>query len=363
MTSSPELPPPGQSVPLAGATPLAGGAATANSREPSRGPLQRLRRRHPLAVYAARRLAIGALLLVVVSVLVFLATNLLPGDVAATTLGRGATEEGKQELRNALGLDRPLPTQYLDWASGFVAGDLGTSPVLHRPVREIVAERLGNTLLLGLLTLLLLVPLALVLGVLAGVRAGRRADHAISTVSLGVVSVPEFVLGTLLILMLGGTLLGLFPPVSLVPPGESPLARPDILVLPVATLVLAGLGYMVRMVRAGAIEAASSPYVEMARLNGVSERDVVLRHVVPNSLAPAVQALALTIQWLIGGVVVIETLFAYPGIGQALVNAVVNRDLIFVQSVVLIVAALYIVINVLADLAVTMLIPKLRTAR
>jgi peptide/nickel transport system permease protein len=206
------------------------------------------------------------------------------------------------------------------------------------------------------------VPLALVLGVLAGVRAGRPADHGISGLSLAVVSVPEFVLGALLILLLGGTLLDVFPPVSLVAPGESPLARPDILVLPVATLVLAGLGYMVRMVRAGVIEVVESPYVEMARLNGVSERDVVIKHVVPNALAPAVQALALTIQWLIGGVVVIEALFAYPGIGQALVSAVVNRDLVFVQSVVLVVAALYIVINVLADLAVTLLVPKLRTA-
>jgi peptide/nickel transport system permease protein len=338
-----ELAPPGATVPL--------------------GAPQAVRRgRRPLVSFVARRLAIGVLLLVVVSILVFLATNLLPGDVAATTLGRGATEEAKTELRAELGLDRPLPEQYLDWASGVLSGDLGTSPILHRPVREVTTERLGNTLVLGGIVLLLLVPLALVLGVLAGVRAGRAADHGISGLSLAVVSVPEFVIGALLILLLGGTVLDVFPPVSLVAPGESPMARPDILVLPVATLVLAGLGYMVRMVRAGVIEVVESPYVEMARLNGVSERDVVIKHVVPNALAPAVQALALTIQWLIGGVVVIEALFAYPGIGQALVSAVVNRDLVFVQSVVLVVAALYIVINVLADLAVTLLVPKLRTA-
>jgi peptide/nickel transport system permease protein len=327
---------------------------------PRRG---RFRRRHPMLSFAARRLAVGALLLVVVSVLIFLATNLLPGDVAATTLGRDATPEAKAALRAELGLDRPLPAQYGDWASGVLRGDLGTSPVLHRPVADVARARLENTLLLGVLTLAVLAPLALVLGLLSGMRAGRPLDHGISIFSLGIVSVPEFVLGTVLILLLGGALLDAFPPVSLVAPGESPLARPEILVLPVATLVLAGLGYMVRMIRAGVAEVVESPYVEMARLNGVSSRRVMLQHVLPNALAPSVQALALTIQWLIGGVVVIETLFAYPGIGQALVSAVVNRDLAFVQSVVLLIAALYIVINILADLAVVLLIPKLRTAR
>jgi peptide/nickel transport system permease protein len=348
------------SVPLPGASPVVGGEGP--------GPLpagarRGFRRRHPLAAYAVRRVGVALVLLVVVSVLVFLATNLLPGDVASTTLGRSATPEAKAALRHQLGLDRPLTTQYLSWASGMLRGDLGTSPVLHRPVADVAGVRLENTLLLGLITLVVLVPLSLVLGVVAGARAGRAADHGISTGSLALVSVPEFVLGTVLILVLGGAVLDVFPPVSLVAPGESPLARPNVLVLPVATLVLAGLGYMVRMVRAGVIEVMDSPYVEMARLNGVSERSVVLRHVVPNAMAPAVQALALTIQWLIGGVVVIEALFAYPGIGQALVSAVVNRDLLFVQSVVLMIAALYIVINILADLAVIMLVPKLRTAR
>lgn len=322
-----------------------------------------LRQRHPLLAFVTRRVAVGALLLAVVSILVFLATNLLPGDVASTTLGRNATPEAKAALRAELGLDRPLLVQYWDWVTSVARGDLGTSPVLHRSVAEVVGVRLPQSLLLCVLALAVLVPLALVLGLLSGAKAGRGLDHGVTLGSLALVALPEFVLGTLLILLLGGAVFAVYPPVSLVAPGESPLARPEILVLPVATLVLAGLGYMVRMVRSGVVAVMDAPYVEMARLNGVPERTILLRHVLPNALAPAVQATAQTIQWLIGGVVVIETLFAYPGIGQAMVSAVMNRDLIFVQSVVLIIAAIYIVINILADLAVVFLVPKLRTAQ
>jgi peptide/nickel transport system permease protein len=308
-----------------------------------------------------RRTLVGALLLVVVSVLVFAATSVLPGDVAGAALGRQATPEAKAALREELGLDRPLYVQYADWMGGLARGDLGDSMAARQPVWGLIQHQVENTLILTLVAVAFLLPVTVVLGVLAGARPGRGADLVISTLSLGLVSVPEFVVGTVLVLTFG-VAWGLLPPLSLVAPGSSPLSEPAVLVLPVATLVLAGLGYMTRMVRAGVADAMSSRYVEMARLNGVPERRVLFQHALRNALAPTVQAFALTLLWLIGGVVVVETLFAYPGVGAALVDAVVNRDLTLVQSVAMLVAATYIVVNILADLAVVLLIPKLRTA-
>jgi len=172
--------------------------------------------------------------------------------------------------------------------------------------------------------------------------------------------VPEFAIGTVLILIFGVGL-GVLPPVSLVAPGSDPLSTPNALVLPVGALLLAGVGYMIRMVRAGMLDVMSAPYVEMGRLSGVRERRVVLRHALPNALAATVQAFALTLQWLVGGVVIIETLFAYPGIGQQLVEAVQVRDMPLVQAIVVLIAAVYIVTNIVADVLVILLVPKLRT--
>lgn len=311
--------------------------------------------------FVARRVAVGVLLLLLVSVLVFAATSVLPGDVASAALGRQATPESLAALRAELQLDRPLPEQYADWLGGLVRGDLGESMTARRPVWELIRDKLENTLVLALLAAAVLLPLAVVLGVLAGSRPGRAPDVAVSSVSLGLASVPEFIIGTVLVLVLG-VAWGLLPPLSLVAPGTSPLSEPLALVMPVATLVLAGLGYMVRMVRAGVADAMTSRYVEMARLNGTPERRVVFRHALRNSLAPVVQAAALTLQWLIGGVVVVEVLFAYPGLGAALVEAVLSRDLTLVQSVAMLVAAAYIAITIACDLAVVLLIPRLRTA-
>jgi peptide/nickel transport system permease protein len=319
------------------------------------------RRRHPLLVFVARRLAVGVLLLWLVSVLVFTATSVLPGDVAAAALGRQATPESLAALRADLELDRPLPAQYLDWLGGLVRGDLGESLTARQPVWDLIRNDVENTLVLTVVAVAVLLPLAGLLGVVAGARPGRGVDLGVSAAALGLVSVPEFVIGTVLVLLFG-VAWGLLPPLSLVPPGTSPLADPVVLVLPVATLVLAGLGYMVRMVRAGVADAVGSRYVEMARLNGTPEPVVIVRHALRNALAPSVQAFALTLQWLIGGVVVVEILFAYPGVGATLVESVVSRDLTLVQSVAMLIAATYIVINIVADLLVVMLIPKLRTA-
>ena len=211
------------------------------------------------------------------------------------------------------------------------------------------------------ITIVIMLPLSLALGVLAGVRSGKLSDHVITGTSLGAIALPEFVTGTLLAAFLAISL-GLLPPVSIIRPGESPLAQPEVLVLPVVTLLLAGLAYNIRMVRAGVMEVLRSDYVRMARLEGIPERRVIWRHVPAQTPSPpTIQVMALTVLWLVGGVVVVETVFTYPGLGGSLVDAVGVRDLPVVQAIVMYVALLYIAINILADILVVLVIPKLRT--
>lgn len=316
---------------------------------------------HPLAAYALRRLAAGLAIALLVSLLVFAATQFLPGDAATAVLGRSASPESVAALRKELGLDRSRPEQYAAWLADFVRGDLGTSLTARRPVGELIGGRILNSALLALVTFAVLIPLSLLFGVLAAIRRGRTVDHVISGLSVAAIALPEFVTGTILVFAFAVSL-KLLPPVSLVPPGESPLRHPSILVLPVATLLVAGLAYSIRMVRAGMVEAMASDYVEMSRLNGVPERRIIWHHALPNALAPTIQVFALTIQWLVGGLVVVETVFQYPGIGQGLALAVVGRDIPVVQAVATMIAVLYIAINIVADIIVVLLIPKLRTS-
>jgi peptide/nickel transport system permease protein len=227
-------------------------------------------------------------------------------------------------------------------------------------VTSFISSRLSNSLILAGATLLVLIPGSVLLGAWAGVRRGKTADHVISGLSLGLIALPEFVTGTILAAIVAVSL-KLVPPTSIIPIGDSPLSQPSLLVLPVVTLCLAGCAYIVRMLRAGVIESMSSDYVQAARLNGINERRVIFRHALRNSLAPTVQVVALTVQWLIGGIVVVETVFSFPGLGAGLVGAVVGRDIPVVQSVTLILALVYIVINLIADLVVVLLVPKLRT--
>lgn len=320
------------------------------------------RRRYPIVALVVRRLVVGVLLVLVLSALVFVGTQVLPGDAASAVLGRNARPDAVAQLRAELGLDRSVFAQYGAWLGGLLTGDLGTSLASHLPVGELIAGRLANSAVLALLTLAILVPVAVALGIVAGVRRGRVSDHVISSVTLAAVALPEFVAGALLIVLLAGTVLDVFPPVSIVPPGNSPLGHPDVLVLPVLTLLVIGLAYTVRMVRAGVAEAMGSEYVEAARLNGISEGRLIRRHVLPNALAPTVTTVALTSQWLVGGAVVVETVFQYPGLGQALVQAVAVRDIPTVQSIAMIIAIFYIAVNIIADVIVILLIPKQRTS-
>lgn len=317
---------------------------------------------HPLVYYALRRILVGVLLVAIVSVLVFVGTQVLPGDAATAILGRQATPEAIAAVRAELGLDRSLPAQYLDWLGGFVSGDLGESFSAREPVSTYISTRAENSLTLALICLAIMLPLSLWLGTVAALRQGRATDHAISGFTLAAISVPEFVSGSLLAAFVAVSL-GLLPPVSLLDPSQPALAQPDLLVLPVATLLLAGLAYNIRMVRAGVVGVMRSDYVRTARLNGIPERRVIRRYGLRNALAPTVQVFALTIQWLVGGVVIVEAVFQYPGLGQGLVQAVAARDIPVVQAVTMYIAILYVVINIIADIVVVLLIPKLRTAR
>ncbi len=312
-------------------------------------------------MFVLRRLAIGVVLLALVSVLVFGATQILPGDAASAILGRSATPAQKEIFRKQLGLDRPLPEQYWRWVSHVVRGDLGRSVANQVPVTSFISARAGKSLVLALAALIVLLPVSLALGVLSGIRRERPIDHAISVTSLALIALPEFVTGTLLIAFIAVTLKWL-PPTSIIESGGV-LSNLSLLVLPVLTLCLTATPYVIRMVRAGVSEAMSADYVQMARLSGIPERRVVVHHALRNALAPTVQVLALTMQYLIGGIVIVETVFAYPGLGQGLVQAVVARDIPTVQGVAMLLAAIYILINIVADVIVVLLIPKLRTSQ
>jgi peptide/nickel transport system permease protein len=334
---------------------------------PPAGAAPNRRRHHPFATFVVRRVAAGVVTLLAVSLLLFLATNALPGNVAQVVLGRNATPARVAALERSLNLNRPLLDRYGSWLGNAVQGDLGQSSVQlaqgaqSAPIGGVIATALRNSIVLAGLATLLLAPLTLLAGTLAAKHERSALDYGITYGSLVLGSLPEFVLGTFLVVIFF-TQLGLLPPVALVPPGTGPLAHPDALVLPVLTLLIVSLAFSARQVRAGMIHALRQDYVLMARLGGLPERRVLWRYALRNALAPSVQAFAQTVQYLFGGIIVVEALFAYPGIGDLLVNAVQTRDITEVQSIALILAAAYIAINIIADLVVVLLIPKLRTA-
>jgi len=319
----------------------------------------------PVVGFLGRRLAGAVFALFIASVVIFAATSILPGDAASVVLGRGATPEAVQQLDRELGLDRPLLEQYATWLGGFVHGDLGDSSVglaqgaENAPVWDLIADPVRNSLILATVTALLMIPLSLALGALSAVFAGRPLDHAISIGALAAIALPEFVIGSLLIGVFF-VWLDVLPPVAIIPPGDDPLSHPTKLILPVATLLLASLAASIRMVRAGMIEVLRTDYVQTARLNGVAEKWVLWRYAMRNALAPSVQVLAQNLQWLIGGIIITEAVFAYPGIGTTLVTAVGNRDLTLVQSVAMLIAIVYVLLNLIADLIVFFLVPRLR---
>lgn len=335
--------------------------------DPSVKPkLRGIGRRHPLMRMVVGRVVAGIATLFVVSILIFLATNVLPGNVAEAVLGRNATPTKVHILEKQMGIDHPLIARYGTWLGGLVQGNLGKSGVAladespHPEIASAIGKPLVNSLILAAITIILLIPLTLLLGALAGVHAGRKLDHAISVPALVATGLPEFVTATILIVVFF-SLLNVLPPVSNVNPGQSPLSVPRLLVLPVLTLLGVALGSGIRQVRAGMIEVMDQDYFRVAALNGIRGRVLLYRYALRNAVAPAVQTIAQNIQYLVGGIIVVESVFSYPGIGTYLVEAVNTRDVTEVQAATIILAAIYIAVNIIADLIVVLIVPKLRT--
>jgi peptide/nickel transport system permease protein len=309
-----------------------------------------------------RRLALGVLTLWLVSLIVFGAVLALPGDAATAILGKEATPDRVAALHDQLNLDDSVVSQYLQWIGGVLTGSFGTSAATQQPVSELLSDRVGNTLFLVFVASVIAIPLSIALGVWMAMHRDRPADHVSSTVTLVLAALPEFVIGIGLILLFATSVFHWFPAVSLLPPGEHAWEQPDVVVLPAATLVLAVTPYISRIMRGSTVEVLESEYVTMARLKGLPERTVIWRHAVPNAIVPAIQVAALQLAWMAGGVVLVEYVFSYPGIGAALVDAVKNRDMPVVQTVTMLAAAVYVVMNLIADVATIMVTPKLRTA-
>ncbi len=312
--------------------------------------------------FMLRRLLLGIVTLAVVSVIIFAATQALPGDAARSILGRGATPEALEELRAQLGLNDSPVQQYLDWIGGFLTGDLGTSLAANIPVTELLGDRILYSAFLMLLAAVISIPLGILIGAVSARRRDSAFDHTMSMTTLGLAALPEFVVGLTLVVLFSTTVFQWLPGVVVTEPGVGPWHYPKELILPTATLVIAVVPYTARIMRASMVEILESDYVEMARLKGLPERIVLWRHAVPNGLAPTFQVAALNLAYLAGGIVVVETVFNYPGIGLALVEAVQSRDMPVVQALALLIAGLYVVLNMLADIATILVSPRLRTS-
>ncbi|MFA8388265.1 MAG: ABC transporter permease [Pelagibaca sp.] len=304
-----------------------------------------------------QRLLLGVLTLFIISVVIFGATELLPGDLARELLGQSATEETLAALREQLGLNDPAPLRYWNWLAGVLKGDFGMSMATQKPISELVGARLGNTLFLALYAAALAVPFALLLGVLAALWRNSIFDRASNALALTAISFPEFFVAYTLILWLAQS--GLFPSMVRITGSTTTGDLLYMAFLPALTLTLVVTAHMMRMTRAAIINLLASPYIEMARLKGMSPMRVVLRHAVPNALAPIINVVALNLAYLITGVVVVEVVFVYPGLGQLMIDAVSNRDIAVVQAIALIFASAYVLLNLLADVLSTITNPRL----
>lgn len=309
--------------------------------------------------FLTRRVAFMVLTLLIVSMVIFAVTEMLPGDVAVMILGSEATDETLQSLRTQLGLDRPAPQRYWNWLTGVAQGDFGESLRMRTEVGPLVLERLKNSMALAGLALAIGVPVALGLGIIAGLRKDRPADKAITTITLLGISVPEFVIGSVLIILFA-SVWPILPATSLIDPRANPLENMRFLILPALTLVFVTLAHLARMTRASVIRTLRTDYVRTATLKGVPRTQVILKHVLPNALLPSITIIAINVGWMIGGLIVVETVFGYPGLGQLMVFAVTNRDVPLVQAVALMVASIYAVANLGADVLYAALNPRIR---
>ena len=314
---------------------------------------------HPVLKLVAQRLALGLLLLFAASVLIFIGTQILPGDVAQSILGQSATPQSLANLREELGLNEPALTRYTSWLGGILHGDLGRALTNGQDIATAMGKRLGNTLFLASCAAVIAVPMAILLGLIAVRYQGRWPDRVISTITLATVSVPEFLLGYIAVYFLS-VKLQWFPSLATVYDGMTLGEKLYAVSMPVLVLVLVVLGHMMRMTRAAILNVMQSAYVETAELKGLRKFTIIARHAFPNAIAPVVNVVMINLAYLVVGVVVVEVVFVYPGMGQYLVDHVAKRDVPVVQACGLVFAAVYIGLNLVADLVSILANPRLR---
>lgn len=307
------------------------------------------------------RILLSLLTLLIVSLIVFAVLEVLPGDVASRILGRDATPESLELLRQRLGLNDPAPLRYVHWLGGLITGDLGQSLASSRPVTEILGPRIYNTVLLSIYAFLIYLPLTLIPALLQAIRRDRPLDHGLSLVTLVLLSMPDFLLATILLFTFV-VLVPILPAISLVDHSSSAWDYFRAMTLPAVTLAIVMAVYAVRMLRDNLIEVLDSDYVRMAELKGLSAKRVLLGHALPNALVPTLNVTALNLAYLVGGVVVVEKVFSYPGFGSLLVDSLQLRDLPVIEATVMISALVYVGANLIADIAAILLNPRLRSA-
>jgi peptide/nickel transport system permease protein len=312
-----------------------------------------------MIIYLFRRIGFILLTMLLSSLVIFAATQVVPGDVAQVMLGQFATEEAVANLRDELGLNRPATVQYLDWLGKFITGDWGNSFVSRQPVLPMVIERLKNSAMLASVALLMYVPLGILLGVLAALQREKLLDQLISGISMAFAGLPEFVSGVLLISLFALTL-AVLPANSSIEPDTTFSEALPFLILPAITVSLTSLGYVARMTRASTIDVLRTAYVRAADLKGLSKRDVLFKHVLRNALLPTVTVVAVGIGYLIGGLIVTEAVYGYPGLGRLLIYAIQRRDLILLQACSMVVVAVFSLSNLAADILYGLLNPRIR---
>ena len=309
-----------------------------------------------------QRFGFALLTIVLVSLITFIGTEALPGDSCSAYLGRDATPEGLRICREKRGENRPMIQKYAEWAGNILRGDLGVSMNGDRDINGIVSARLRNTALLAFFASIIGIPLAMFLGVITGLARDRLPDVAISTTAIVAMTLPEFVTATILIYIFS-IKLEWFNAIAVLRTNASWLDLLSTIALPVLTLVLVMTAHILRMVRTSVIDVMAGDFVQMAQLKGVPYCHIVFKHVLPNALLPSIPVIALTIAWLLAGLVIIEKVFNYPGLGNEMLNAIAQRDIPVVLAIAMLLALVYVVVNLFSDLLTLFLNPKLRTMR
>ncbi len=309
-----------------------------------------------------QRILTGLVTLWVVSVVVFIMTSLLPGDVAQIVLGQSATPESLAAYRAERGLDQPLVFQYFSWLANMVTGDLGTSKAGGASIASLISGRLYNTMFLAAIVAIISVPLSVALGLMAAMYPGTWIDRSLTFGTLALISVPEFFIATFMVLIFAVNL-GWLPAIARVAPEDSFIEMIEGIAMPLIVLIIVVAAQMIRMTRAGILNVMNSPYIEMAILKGVPRRRIILRHAFYNTIGPIVNVIALNLAYLVSGVVIVETIFAYPGLAKLMIDGVQTRDLPLVQATAMIFTGTYVILIILADVAAIMANPRLRNPK